>query len=1237
MGTKTENSVGRPHVVILIALLAGMAIIASAGLTFASVVKSKPDASFNITSDLWINWTNLIDGRYGVNMTIGVNHSYTGDFLIQVLNDTSTYEDSALNQNYSQGNTPGSVCEDMPLLVRLENGTYSEGIGSMNPASDDSTDISLIFYNPQCKPGRYYTDRFTLKNATGGGNANATIYLDIPISTSNTLSNSTMSGSFTGSIPINHSSYHSYYFNATSAQNMTGGISNATGVMINLSAARDLDIFLFDNIGELIALSNSKTASDSMRFNYLPFSASMWEVRISGNHTSATSYTGRIFFTTLNITNETDDRVDSVDFGTLNISGNASKNLILENTNNVSISGLRETVELYYVKRFTGLGTGNHTFMVPGTGVSKVEAIMNWNGSSNYSFNMYKPGETLVGSSLGRHGFSNVSKAMKQEENYTTDISTTSKHWRIEVTANTPSTDNYALTVKIHVSDTSEWISSNFSGSVNLNRTGHPNSQKLINVSLTGRTSALDGNYEGKLKYLDRNNVGIEVPIGFTVKVPVLAVNDTLNSDTYVVNENYGENLARTVYFNISNLGTYAMSLNFTDTGKLSCSPSCSGYNASLSYNTTATVPANSFSIIEVTTSFNRSMPMQTLYSGWIKINATNNDISLTSRPYTMFTLNVKLNLTNQMHLVLSTRSNNGTYVVNSSRNENATLMLDAWYMNRSSKATNMVLTNITSVWLQETNVTGSSGRIPVTGNFTLYKGTDPVYCTASCPSWGAGSWGGTGHHFVNFTIPSGSAGGMYRTYANISYISGGQAFNYTLSGLGVSVWNSTNQPLFIDNAGLKMTAMNSTTLSLAANASYVFAVNVSNYGPRKSSSASIRFSEGCGGYRILTTAGSYGFNACAGSYDTGSNKFTFTTPIAAHNTSCVVFWTIKAGTSAASACTANIIADDANWFDSYAVNLSITITGNVDGGVTVPPLSPSAPSTTTYSASLQFTQAESFLYLVQNSSNTTLVEVKNNGNVSQAVTFTIESIDSSWWSSDQLSATLASGSKGKFLVTFDVGNVKVGDYAGKFKASSPNTTITSDFTLRILPSAASIIEINDTILIYKNQLAQLLEDINNANAAGINVSTAVEKYDLLKAKIDQADALLKAGKYFEAFTLYDEIETLIADAQAALEAAREEATAGQLDIPWTTVIIVAVIVAAVLVFGYLFWPSESAYQPGKKKYMYREKTPRAEHSQMFRRGAGAMPSKFKSLIEKIKNIFRRRRREERDEIEIRV
>ena len=313
-------------------------VFLSISLSF-QVKWSSPLGEFNVTPNItYLNWTN----DYTSNITITTNESFNNITYIEILNGTF-----AVLENYFQGNTHAGCKPGVGgyyLFVINASGNYNNIIGPLN--ATNSSIATLIDTNHthdhlKCKPGRYWVEELTLRdNITGNETANITVFVDIPISSKNDANvNFLKTGieSFSGGLPINATTYHSYYFNITE---LSDDITNVTGVSINLTgwtASKDVDLFLFDNNPNLKAKSISKTGTNEwLLYNFLPSSSAMWEIRVYGLSTSQLSYNGQLAFSGLNLINNSDgNRLSEIDLGIRNTSEKNIINVKLRNEINI--------------------------------------------------------------------------------------------------------------------------------------------------------------------------------------------------------------------------------------------------------------------------------------------------------------------------------------------------------------------------------------------------------------------------------------------------------------------------------------------------------------------------------------------------------------------------------------------------------------------------------------------------------------------------------------------------------------------------------------------------------------------------------------------------------------------------------------------------------------------------------------------------------------------------------------
>jgi hypothetical protein len=1163
-----------------------------------SIWWSSPGLYFNATPDgLYLNWSNSI--AYQANLTLTANHTHTINITLEMLNSTG------FSTNYSQpyGSGDLTVCQPIALIAQNSSG-YGIIAGPLNgSATYYQTNVSLSGNHTECRPGRYYVSLMIRNYTNSTENLNVTIFLDIPISVSNNRGDviapnllTTGVGKFEGSLPVNATTYHSYYFN-------TSEIVNATGVSMNLtgwSSSQDTDIFLFDNSENLKAKSINKNTTEFLSYNYLPSAPAMWEIRIYGNSTSTIPYTGYLMFTRLNVTNTSDQNqsISSIDFGAMNASTTNQVNLTLKNEGNFTLSNVLESKELYYIRSFTGSGNQNFTFLVPDSSIAtKVKVALNWTGTSNYSLNLYNANGTLLANSTNKYDYANKTNSMQEEYNETSDI-IEATYWKVEVKNNIVPTDTYTVTTFVYV-NAANWLTSNFTSSgFTFNAIGQTNSAYTVNISLTVPNATLDGIYEGSLRYTDNRSAEIKIPIRINVTTPMLVVtNDAttpvtfavLNSGTFRIDENYGRDLTRTFNFKLNNTGFYDLVVNLTNSSTLTCtSTGCSGYTANLTHNiTNIGIVNNSYQVLEVNVSFNSSIPTG-IYDGWIFINATNqtDSINLSSHPYQSFTLYLKLNLTDKLYTNVSeTVSADGTNVVkNITHGENVTIKLNVYYINKTTGIIDLNTSNFTMVWLQEKNVSGATGRIPTTGSLSIFNGTNPIYGTK---------------YSINVTVPANQPGGQYEVHVIANYTSASKNFD----GEGI---NSTT--LIINNTGLNITPVDSTSLTaITAGPSTSFNVSVKNFGPLAATSSQIQFYDGGCPYVTISPDPTYPEGGAACSIISGSGD-TFTFSMAAYNSSgCWFRWKVYGdanGTcSAANGYPLYVKGISGSWFNNVT---GISITVNPATTTTTLPTLPAPGATTEAPKYLDITSYPSLVLVIQGSTNSTNVTVKNiNTTRGQDVKLTVKNINSTWFATTPaLVASMLPLNSTNFTVLFSVpADAEVKDYSANFTAISNYANISKTFTLRVLPSVETKTEINATLASFKQNMTELWGEINQSAASGVNVTIANSTFLQLKALIDQAQTHINNGDYNSALYLFGNIRTLFNTTRTQLNQALQEHEA-KTWFKWPTIKLPTGMLLYVLIFGgiaaavilaYLFWPVKTEKQKPTVEPLYVPKEEKKE------------------------------------------
>jgi hypothetical protein len=1104
---------------------------------------SSPMGEFYVKPpSVYVNWTY----NYTNSITITVNETVSYWFNATVDNSTTLYFNYTTNQS----------CDAFScsyLFVNNASGGYATTSESITGGS--TSILTLIARNlPNLWAGRYWASIRVYNTSNATENANVTVFLDYPIQ----VDSISGTGMFNGTLPANAPAYQSFYFNT----------SNYTGVVVNLTSSQDVDVFLFDNSStqKLMAKSINKTANaESLAYSFLPSVWGMWEIRVYGNYTSPIDYDGNIFFTTLNATNASNNaqQFSSIDFGAMNVSSTAQRNITLKNEGNLTLTNVQESKDIYYVKRSGGSAAGNFTFLVPDSSIaSKVKAVLNWTGAANYSLSLFKPDGTLAANSTNKYVFANVSGAEHEEYNETTNI--TAGYWRVEVENNSVSTSPYNVTLFVYLANSSEWFASKYSTSgFTFNRTGLTDSTYIVQIDFTVPNASLDGIYEGYLQYLDQNSAKIKIPITINVTTPVLVVNQTVNSSTIRINENINANLMKVLNITVNNTGTYNLT-SIVMTNSAALNYSSSNYIAFTSIQYPSSLSAGDSTAINITMDLNTTTTSdQTgLYKGWIFFNT--NGSQYASHPYD-FNLSIELNLTNWLNVSIEEVVAGNDNVANVTTSaENATVTLNIRYANGTLITGSDVflidgdslLRNITNIRLYEANasywIPNSTGSLAKT---LLNNPEDPP---------------DSGDYSFNVTVPANSKGGRYMVYVNATTKDG------RLYG------ESSNGILIINDTGLYMNSSDSLS-SVTTGSDVYYYVTVKNFGPFAATSAAIQFNDSTCTY-VTITAYDYSSGTCTA--NPSGNAFT-SLSIPAYNISgCWFRFKIHGDTNGT--CSAStgypmfVNGTSGNWFNNItglAIVVSPTTTTTTIAASSLPPVG----GTTEAPKHLDITSYPSLILVTQGSTNSTNVTVKNiNTTRGQDIRVTVENINSSWFAA---TPTLLVGmlplNSTNFTVLFSIpADAEVKDYSAKFTAISNFANVSKTFTLRVLPTTETKAQINSTLASFKQNMTELWGEINQSIAGGKNVTVANATFFQLKALIDQAQSHVNLGDYNSAFYLFGNIRTLFNTTRTQLSQALQEQGTGWFNLP--SFVLPSGILFYVSIFGgiaaavillYLFWP----------------------------------------------------------------
>lgn len=1163
-----------------------LTIFIALGLLFAiaspaiSAVVST-NGEFNATQDsIFLNYTNA----YSQNITFWSNASY--DVFVNISNSST-----AIAANYSQSNSQ-TACQQPNIVFFV--GSAANRINIF--AVGNNTNLTLSFNNMlSCLPGRYWGG-FVIKNSTNASeNITINAAVDIPISASNynALSQTGTTGAIAAAMPGNASAFHRYYFNASE-------INRSTAVTINMSAAQDLDVFLFDGStpARLLARSVNKSGSNEW-LTFWPLTPNaMYEIRIFGNITNAssTAYTFYTIFSTLNATYTADagQPASNMSFGSLNTSQKNIQNITLKNEGNITMDNVTESKELYYAKRWTNnnsasAGGFDGHFLVPSF-ATKIKVAVNWTDTAqNYTIHLTAPNRTVIGFSNEKYVNANATNASLEEYFETTAI--TQGYWNVSVRNRTASYSNYTLSALVWY-PASEWITTNYTA-MTFNRTGNANSTAAINITLNASSNSIDGNYEGFIQYAAARGAALRIPFSASVNTSTLVVNNTIGSAALRIDENIGANLTKVLNITLNNTGSYPLSFyienstsalssgsNFINfTYQAPASPLLAGANHQLNM---------TFYLDPNTTRNNTGV-----YEGFIRF--VTND----SRPYQNFTMTLRVNLTNDLNVVISQMGSwdgDLNWINNTNVSEIFNATLNVYYINSIDTEINSLNTTNFTAWLTSANV---SYRIPSSGTLAIANGTNPIYT------------GSPSKYTLNVTMPAGQPGGVYQLHVGANYSRGD---NITFKGEGVYNY------LYVNNSGLSMSTSSSTSISIANTSTSTFYANVSNYGNLAGSSATIQFSESCSGYSVAANS-STGCASASGSGDT------WTVTAAANSNSCMVWWTITAGSSAAGACTANIIgAGSGNtWYDTRGINVSVTVTASSSSTTTTTTTTSTTSNTTTVAANttpeISITSYPSETKITQNSSASISIKVKNSGYTNlTGVKVYVDGINQSWYAIPG-AQDINKGVEKNYSIIFSIpASAPVATYAIKYVANNSAAGRSASASLVILPSNTTSVQIVANLSNYTQKYQQLHLLLNQTKLKIVNSTNLTDaEASLGKAKdlLDKANAYMKAGDYFNAYQLAGQIDSLLNAAEAMISQANQSADkqAGN-SLIW--LIAVAAVIAVAGFVAYLALPPKHGFSP-EIGYKYAHPEVRGKSNLEIAK------KKAKEILERVKNTIKKR------------
>ena len=322
--------------------------------------------------------------------------------------------------------------------------------------------------------------------------------------------------------------------------------------------------------------------------------------------------------------------------------------------------------------------------------------------------------------------------------------------------------------------------------------------------------------------------------------------------------------------------------------------------------------------------------------------------------------------------------------------------------------------------------------------------------------------------------------------------------------------------------------------------------------------------------------------------------------------------------------CTGNvdirIRATDGDNIRAQITSNAITVSSASSSASSGSSTTPVATTTTTVErVYLAITDYPSSVSVEENKTTVANITVTSKYDVSQSVKLAVLDIISSWYSVSPASKTISGLDTGKFEVTFSGVDVEVGNYDGKFNASSSYDSHTVDFTLKVTPSPKTQVTINDSLLEYESQMLTLESQINQSKDQNYNMSLAEDKLDELKRQINLAKAYRDRGDYTSAYNLFTGISVLINETQDAVLEANPTIGEGTWW-NWGKWVIGGVVVVGIGVVAYLFWPAAAPKLPsikaGAEKYVYQ---PHSKIKEKVSKKVDKVKKKYKHAVNKVK------------------
>ncbi|UCC92073.1 MAG: hypothetical protein JSV39_02320 [Candidatus Aenigmatarchaeota archaeon] len=1068
--------------------------------------------------------------------------------------------------------------------------------------------------------------------------------MSIPVNTQNTFNFSIRRSDFMGRFDsYDEEDYHSFYLNKSQIENSTGGTVKLTGF------TGDIDLFLFDG-SSLIYKSIESSGDEEIKFvKWSEVNNDMVEIRVYGN-TSSDDYNGYVYFTPLNASNASNTNqefgdANPIDFGFLNPNQTSSEVVInMSNTDDGAVNNVGETAEIYHVDTWANNSqAGTYEFLVPHF-AEKVKAKIEWTGGTRYNFSLSDVNNQLFGMSNEKYNNANKTGSIQEEFIVVTSPSinqTNDGYWNITVLNTSAIDGNYNVTAYIWMPE-SGWFESSFTNGFDFNSSGSANSSLDVSFNITvPELNLINGVYEGFLLYNNTEGWRLKVPFGFKVKAGMLLLNSgNLSTSTYTLKDNIG--------FDRLGSGAIVLNITYNNTGDYTIYYNETNSSNKLYYNSTNyidfvvdSLPGDGSKIdngtsgtmdIRILINTSNTKDIQGTYTGNITFNTTEANVTSSSYPFNTYVFIMKVVLNDDLTI-------NITDVVPAMVNDpasppNITTKVQVKLANGTivSKSGLMYLENFTSVKLIEGNVSRQYTLV------NLSQG-DPG---GTCPS-------GQNYCYVNGTLGTSAVGGQYKAYitaqVNTSQIADGNG-KRILTG----VYTTPNPLIVVNDTGIKIYGTTDPG-SFFEGVTIVYTLTLRNYGNVDADDLQVRFDKIACPVTVTRNTNIANTN-CSGAGAGNVSATDWKMDLPKYSSLCKVSWNLEGDTveedESCSNAKVKVITSHSSFGDitGIAITVKNNVSGTSDPPATTPPTVAECDDDTDcaeteicqtgscvtlscsggyvknhncykYADEFSITNYEEKVYILQGSSNSTKVTVKNNGYYTRTTKFSVvTNITGMTTEVSPTSYSLGSGKSGVFTINFSLSNVtEVGFHKITVKAyASDNESIhkTQDITLAVQPLEETKKMINQTWIDLEALFNSLLSQFNQIpSSSETNYTIANRTYTRLLNMFEDIGEKIKAGNYMEAYSLLKEANSSIVEFEQQIK----QLIGGGITLDLLTMIAIAAVVIVIGGFlAYLLLPAKKGYHP---MFGYKPK------------GKASITGRLKNLFshfKKIKHLGRQRR-----------